>query len=110
MAGQEAGSCCSPQANIVPDERRAALRHQQTAVNQMTLSLADAGITVNAVNPGPTDTGWATAQLADQVGRALPRGRWNSPDEVATVVAWLVSDAAVTVTGNIIDAEAGFRR
>jgi 3-oxoacyl-[acyl-carrier protein] reductase len=84
------------------------------AIHQMTLSLADAladrGITVNTVNPGPTDTGWASPELAIQVGRALPRGRWNTPDETAAVVAWLVGDDAATVTGNVIDAEAGFRR
>lgn len=84
------------------------------AIHQMTLSLADAlvdrGITVNTLNPGPTDTGWAGPELAAQVGRALPRGRWNTPDEVAGVVAWLVSDAASTLTGQVIDAEAGFRR
>jgi 3-oxoacyl-[acyl-carrier protein] reductase len=84
------------------------------AIHQMTLSLADAladrGITVNTVDPGPTDTGWASPDLAEQVGRALPRGRWNTSDEVAAVVAWLVSDDAATVTGDVIDAEAGFRR
>jgi 3-oxoacyl-[acyl-carrier protein] reductase len=84
------------------------------AIHQMTLSLSDAladrGITVNCVNPGPTDTGWATPELAAQVGRALPRGRWNTPDEVAGVVAWLVGDDAATVTGAVVDAEGGFRR
>ena len=84
------------------------------AIHQMTLSLSDAlidrGITVNTVNPGPTDTGWASEDLATSVGRALPRGRWTTPDEVAEVVAWLVSEAAAIVTGSIIDAEAGFRR
>ena len=64
------------------------------AIHQMTATLADAladrGITVNAVNPGPTDTGWASAELTESVGRALPRGRWNSPEEAAAVVAgWL---------------------
>jgi 3-oxoacyl-[acyl-carrier protein] reductase len=84
------------------------------AIHQMTLSLADAladrKITVNTVNPGPTDTGWATPELAARVGRALPRGQWNTPDEIAAVVAWLVSDDAATLTGDVIDAEAGFRR
>lgn len=84
------------------------------AIHQMTLSLSDAlvdrGITVNTVNPGPTDTGWASEELAASVGRALPRGRWTTPEEVAEVVAFLVSDAAAIVTGSVIDAEAGFRR
>lgn len=81
------------------------------AIHQMTLSLSDAladrEITVSTVNPGPTDTGWASPELAEQVGRALPRGRWNTPEEIAGVVDWLVSDAA-PITGDVI--EAGFRR
>ena len=84
------------------------------AIHQMTRSLADAladrGITLNTVNPGPTDTGWAAPDLAAQVGQSLPRGTWGTPDEAAGVVAWLVSDDAATVTGQVIDAEAGFRR
>ena len=84
------------------------------AIHQMTLTLADAlaerGITLNTVNPGPTDTGWASGEVAASVARAFPRGRWTTPDEIAAVVAWLVSDEAGTVTGSVIDAEAGFRR
>jgi 3-oxoacyl-[acyl-carrier protein] reductase len=84
------------------------------AVHQMTLTLADAladrGITVNTVNPGPTDTGWATPDLKARVGRAFPRGRWGSPDDAAAVVAWLVSDEAASITGQVINAEGGFRR
>lgn len=84
------------------------------AVQQMALTLSDAlidrGITVNAVNPGPVDTGWASAELTEQVGRALPRGRWTSPDEIADVVAWLVTPEAGLITGQTIDTEAGFRR
>jgi 3-oxoacyl-[acyl-carrier protein] reductase len=84
------------------------------AIHQMTRSLADAvadrGITVNTVNPGPTDTGWAPAELAGEVAEALPRGRWGTPEEAAAVVAWLVGDDAASVTGQVIDAEGGFRR
>ena len=84
------------------------------AVQQMTLSLADAliedGITCNCVNPGPTDTGWAGPAQADLVARAMPRGRWNSADEAAGVVAWLTGPDARSVTGQTIDAEGGFRR
>lgn len=84
------------------------------AIHQATASLADAvadrGITVNAVNPGPTDTGWATADEAAALARRFPSGRWTTTTEVAGVVAWLVSDDAATVTGTVIDAESGFRR
>jgi 3-oxoacyl-[acyl-carrier protein] reductase len=47
------------------------------AIHQMTLSLADdladQRISVNTVNPAPTDTGWAPPELAARVGRALPQ-------------------------------------
>jgi 3-oxoacyl-[acyl-carrier protein] reductase len=84
------------------------------AVQQITATLADAvaarGITVNCVNPGPTDTGWAGPDTAEQVAAAMPRGRWNTPQEAAAVVAWLTGPDARSVTGATIDAEGGFRR
>jgi 3-oxoacyl-[acyl-carrier protein] reductase len=84
------------------------------AVQQVTATLADAlagrGITVNCVNPGPTDTGWAGPGTAAQVAAAMPRGRWNTPEEAAAVVAWLTGPDARSVTGATIDAEGGFRR
>ncbi|SFN89880.1 3-oxoacyl-[acyl-carrier protein] reductase [Geodermatophilus obscurus] len=84
------------------------------AVQQVTATLADAvadrGITVNCVNPGPTDTGWADPGLAGQVAAAMPRGRWNTPDDAAAVVAWLTGPDARSVTGATVDAEGGFRR
>jgi 3-oxoacyl-[acyl-carrier protein] reductase len=84
------------------------------AIHQMTLSLADAladrGITVNTVNPGPVDTGWAGPELARHVSRALPAGRWGRPEEVARLVGWLASDDAAWITGQVINSEGGFRR
>lgn len=84
------------------------------ALHQLTSSLSDAlvdrGITVNCVNPGPTDTGWATDDVHRSVTRAMPRGRWNSPADAAAVVALLLSADAATVTGQVLDAEGGFRR
>ena len=77
------------------------------AIHQMTLTLSDAlvdrGITVNTVNPGPTDTGWATPHLFDQVRSALPAGRWGSVDDVARLVSWLVSDESAWITGQVLN-------
>lgn len=73
-------------------------------------SLIDRGITVNTINPGPTDTGWASADLEEFVSRHMPRGRWNSPDEAAAVVAMLLSADSGSITGQVIGAEGGFRR
>jgi 3-oxoacyl-[acyl-carrier protein] reductase len=84
------------------------------AIHQMTSSLADAladrGITVNAVNPGPVDTGWADPELTREVGRALPAGRWGRPEDVARLVRWLASDDGAWITGQVINSEGGFRR
>jgi 3-oxoacyl-[acyl-carrier protein] reductase len=84
------------------------------ANQQMTWSLADElidrDITVNCLNPGPTDTGWADPGVTDVVRGLMPRGRWNTPDEAAAVVAWLTGPDGRSVTGATIDAESGFRR
>lgn len=84
------------------------------AIQQITRTLADAlaepDITVNCVNPGPTDTGWATPDQEAFVARHMPRGHWNTPDEAANVVALLLTAGAATITGQVIDAEGGFRR
>jgi 3-oxoacyl-[acyl-carrier protein] reductase len=80
--------------------------HQATAT--LAEELAGRGITVNTINPGPTDTGWG---LADQdPAGAMPFGRWGEPDDAARLVAWLCSDDARWVTGQVIDSEGGFRR
>ncbi len=66
------------------------------------------GITVNAVNPGPTDTGWMDEGLK---GELLPRfslGRVGTPEDAARAVAWLASDEAAWITGQVIDSEGGF--
>lgn len=80
----------------------------------MTLRLADAlidrGITVNTVNPGPTDTGRADQQLFDSVRHSLPAGRWGATNDVARLVSWLVSDDSAWTTGQVINSEGGFRR
>ena len=100
--------------HLAPMATEVAYAVSKGAVQQMTLTLSDAlvdrGITVNAVNPGPVDTGWAAPAQAAHVGRAFPAGRWTRPDEVAEVVAWLVGPGAAPITGQTINTEAGFRR
>ena len=68
------------------------------------------GITVNAVAPGFIDTDM-TRELPDSQREALlagiPLGRLGSPDEIASVVAFLASDAAAYVTGETIHVNGG---
>jgi 3-oxoacyl-[acyl-carrier protein] reductase len=78
------------------------------ATQTLADELADRGITVNCINPGPTDTGWGLADI-DPAAR-MPAGRWGESDDAARLVAWLCSDDARWVTGQAIDSEGGFRR
>ncbi|MEU5881300.1 SDR family oxidoreductase [Spirillospora sp. NPDC047279] len=100
--------------HLAPMSRELPYAISKGAIHQMTLSLADAladrGITVNAVNPGPVDTGWADEELTARVGRALPLGRWGSPEDVARLVGWLASAESGWITGQVINSEGGFRR
>jgi 3-oxoacyl-[acyl-carrier protein] reductase len=82
----------------------------QAATATLADELADRGIAVNAVNPGPVDTGWPSDELRERLASAFPAGRWGRPEDVAPVVAWLASPESGWVTGQTIDAEGGFRR
>jgi 3-oxoacyl-[acyl-carrier protein] reductase len=72
--------------------------------------LADQAITLNAVNPGPVDTGYAPPEARENVRRRFPQRRWGTPDDPARLIAWLVTDEAAWVTGQVINSEGGFRR
>ena len=72
--------------------------------------LADRAITVNAVNPGPVDTGYAPPEAHETVRRHFPQQRWGAPDDPARLIAWLVTDEAAWITGQVINTEGGFRR
>ena len=81
------------------------------ALHQLTLSLSayliGRGITVNAINPGATDTGYASVELYESVLRANPQGRWGQPEDAARLIGWLVTDDAQWVTGQVINSTGG---
>ena len=76
----------------------------------LAAQLADQAITLNTVNPGPVDTGYATGAAHETVRRRFPGGRWAGPDDPARLIAWLSTDEAAWVTGQVISTEGGFRR
>jgi 3-oxoacyl-[acyl-carrier protein] reductase len=82
------------------------------AVDWITIAaaveLGPLGITVNAVDPGPTDTGWMWPELKDNVERATPLGRLGRPEDAAELVAFLCSPAAGWITGQVIRSDGGF--
>ncbi len=72
--------------------------------------LADRGITLNTVNPGPVDTGGYPPGVLETLRRRFPPQRWGASDDPARLIAWLVTDDAVWITGQVINTEGGFRR
>jgi 3-oxoacyl-[acyl-carrier protein] reductase len=68
------------------------------------------GITLNAVNPGPVDTGYAPPEAYEAVRHQFPQQRWGVPDDPARLISWLVTDEAAWITGQVINSEGGFRR
>lgn len=78
---------------------KAALESYTTSA---ALELARYGITANLVHPPVTDTGWITDAVREAVENDAQSLGIASPDEVAEVIAFLVSDAARRITGNLI--------
>ena len=76
----------------------------------LAAGLAERGIRLNTVNPGPVDTGYMDAETLRTVDSMFPRGRAARPDDAARLICWLLTDEASWVTGQVISAEGGFRR
>lgn len=81
-------------------------------VRGAALDLARDDITVNAICPGPTETGM-TAGIRDvpsvhqALARAVPMQRWGRADEVAAVIEFFVSEASSFVTGAVVPVDGG---
>lgn len=82
------------------------------AIHWMTVSIASElaaqGITVNAINPGPTDTGWMSPATRERIRAESPLGRLGQPEDAAALVAWLLSDAGGWVTGQVLTSDGGW--
>jgi 3-oxoacyl-[acyl-carrier protein] reductase len=80
----------------------------QQVTGSLAVHLAPRGITVNCVDPGPNDTGYAGPEALAEVAALMPGGRWGRPEDAARLVAWLVSDEAEWVTGQLIASDGGW--
>lgn len=79
---------------------------------QMAIELAEHGITVNSVAPGPVDTPMTqvahTEETRQSYYRLVPMRRYGSTDEIAAAVTFLASDESSYITGHVIPVDGGF--
>jgi 3-oxoacyl-[acyl-carrier protein] reductase len=80
----------------------AAKAAQTNYTMSAAVELADLGITANMVHPPVTDTGWVTDDVRRAVADSSTHVHVATPQEVADVIAFLVSDRAQLVTGNVL--------
>jgi 3-oxoacyl-[acyl-carrier protein] reductase len=76
----------------------------------LALEVAQHGVNVNAIAPGPIDVGEmaADAEMYKQIVRAIPVGRMGRPTDIANLVVFLVSDEASFITGQCIVSDGGY--
>jgi NAD(P)-dependent dehydrogenase (short-subunit alcohol dehydrogenase family) len=78
----------------------------------VALETAKSGIRVNAVAPGPTDTGMLTRFTGTPENKAslvaeVPMGRLGRSEELANAIVFIASDQASYVTGHIFNVDGG---
>ena len=119
MIGRGGGSIVSILANYVWTGSAGTIHSAaaKAGVMSMTQTLAVEwarhGIRVNAVAPGPVESPGAAKQLwnspeaVERITAMVPLRRWGRPEEIADAVAFLVSDHAAFITGEILTIDGG---
>lgn len=77
------------------------------ATKALALEVAARNITVNAVAPGFIATDMTSSLPVDELTKLIPVGRFGQPEEVAALVAFLVSDDAAYITGQVVNINGG---
>ena len=77
------------------------------ATKALAQEVAPRNITVNAIAPGFIETDMTRDLPQEELKKLIPAGRFGKPEEVAAVVAFLASDEAAYITGEVININGG---
>ncbi|MHB1209097.1 MAG: SDR family oxidoreductase [Acidimicrobiales bacterium] len=82
------------------------------ALDRITIAaaheFANLGVSVNVINPGPTDTGWMSAELKSRIIGETPLARLGTPEDAANLVSFLCSPRGGWINGQLIHSNGGF--
>ena len=79
----------------------------EALTRSIALEVAEYGVTVNCVAPGPTQTGWIDDDLEKAVIPLIPMGKLIAPEDIAETILFLASEQARMLTGQVVKVSGG---